>query len=367
MDHGSTIEELLIKLKEESISPEELKEFLFILQNPDPNNSFHRYLQDVWENTSLTSDIESSAELISQIHSKLNIDSVETYSKKHSYSLPPKLRSFFRYAAVFVAALGLSWLINHSITTQRKVTGQSFRGSEISVSYGSKSKIILPDGSLVNLNSGSKIQYGSDFETNRKVFIDGEAYFEVKKDTAHPFYVQTSEITIRVLGTVFNVKSYPEENTIETTLVSGSIEIFEQDNKKADKLKKVALLRPNQKAVFFKNKDVGKNDRFEGTKSTKREITENLLSMNVESEVKTDLYTSWKDNRLVFNNEKFGSLIPKLERWFNIEIENKFPELSSSRLTGKFDLETIEQALNALKIITPFNYSIEKNKVLIYK
>jgi hypothetical protein len=150
-------------------------------------------------------------------------------------------------------------------------------------------------------------------------------------------------------------------------LVSGSIEIFEQDNKKADKLKKVALLRPNQKAVFFKNKDVGKNDRFEGTKSTKREITENLLSMNVESEVKTDLYTSWKDNRLVFNNEKFGSLIPKLERWFNIEIENKFPELSSSRLTGKFDLETIEQALNALKIITPFNYSIEKNKVLIYK
>lgn len=88
--------------------------------------------------------------------------------------------------------------------------------------------------------------------------------------------------------------------------------------------------------------------------------------IKIEKGIKTELVTAWKDNQLVFSNEKFGTLVPKLERWFNIKIENNYPELNNSRLTGKFDQETLEQALDALRIITPFKYRVVKNKLTIY-
>lgn len=367
MNNESTIELLLLKLKEDSISPKELKELILIFQNSSHNNELNQYLAKTWNNNApAINDIQFSEDLLSKIHSKINTNISHDIKQPKNLVRSPKLWPILRYAAVFTTALGLSWWMNHLFTAKNN-SSESSRKNEVAVSYGSKSRIVLPDGSVVNLNSGSKIRYASNFEHNRTVIMEGEAYFEVKKDAAHPFYVQTSNLTIRVLGTVFNVKSYPEENTIETTLVSGSVQIFENGSKSASSLKQIALLKPNQKAVFYKTKANGEQPKRGNPDNAHLETTQVPLHLKVESEIKTDLYTSWKDNKLVFNNEKFESIVPKLERWFNIEIENTYTELNSSRLTGKFDLETIEQALNALQIITPFKYSIEKNKIMIYR
>lgn len=363
MNNVSKITQLLFKLKENSISPEELGELLHFLKNPELQ--LDEYLKYAWEGAQPYDGMASSEAMLAKLHSRLNHgDKTPVFNIEKGNSYRVAIRSFLKYAAVFVLALGVFWMGNRSFFREKSVPAIISRMNEISVAYGSKSRIVLPDGSIVNLNSGSLLKYRSDFVNERKVYIEGEAFFDVQKDTRHPFLVQTSNITIRVLGTVFNVKSYPEEKTIETTLVSGSVQILAKSGNSRDEYKTLTVLKPNQKAIFYKN-----------SMETEKESTDQKTEINkkaretiqVQKEIKTELYTAWKDNNLVFDNEQFGKLVPKLERWFNIEIENNFPELNDSRLTGKFDTETVEQALEALRIITPFNYTIEKNKIIIYK
>ncbi len=363
MNNKSKITQLLFKLKENSITPEELGELLHFLKNPELQ--LDEYLKDAWESAQPYDGMASSEAMLEKIHSRLyngvkapdlNIEKVNPYRVG--------IRSFLKYAAVFILALGMFWMGNSLFFRQKSIQHGVSRMNEISVEYGSKSRIVLPDGSVVNLNSGSLLKYSSDFENDRKVYIEGEAFFDVKKDPRHPFLVQTSGIAIRVLGTVFNVKSYPEEKTIETTLVSGSVQILVKSGSSKNEFKTLTVLKPNQKAIFYKKSLTAERESADQKTEVNKLERETI---QVQGEIKTELYTAWKDNNLVFNNEQFGNLVPKLERWFNIKIENNFPELNDSRLTGKFDTETIEQALEALRIITPFHYSIEKNKIIIYK
>lgn len=365
MDKKSLIKQLIFKLNENDISPEELGELITIIKN-NKDSELNQYLSEVWTNSITYEGIETSESLLSKIHSKLTTDVSITQPGQlmERRGLNRKLHVVIRYAAIFIFAFGIYWLSDRLLEDKGSNNVKITKNNEITVSYGSKSRIVLPDGTVVNLNSGSRIKYASNFESNRKVYLEGEAFFNVKKDPDHPFLVQTSDIVIRVLGTVFNVKSYPEENIIETTLVSGSVQIFEKNGKTQKEGKKIALLEPNQKAVFFK-----KETRFDLVDNHQKEIeTLQTLSplIKIEKGIKTELVTAWKDNQLVFSNEKFGTLVPKLERWFNIKIENNYPELNNSRLTGKFDQETLEQALDALRIITPFKYRVVKNKLTIY-
>lgn len=105
----------------------------------------------------------------------------------------------------------------------------------------------------------------------------------------------------------------------------------------------------------------------EQTAETKAIEPLNAKAIKVEENVKTDLSTAWKDNEFVFDNERFEDLVKKVERWYDVEIELNYPGLNDARFSGKFDKETIEQAIKALTFVTPFQYTIEKNKILIYK
>ena len=95
---------------------------------------------------------------------------------------------------------------------------------------GSRSRSLLPDGTTVWLNAGSKLYYENDFNGTREVRLEGEAFFDVVKQTDRPFIVHTSGIDIKVLGTAFNVKSYPEDKTVETTLYRGLVQVFRQED-----------------------------------------------------------------------------------------------------------------------------------------
>ncbi len=279
--------------------------------------------------------------------------------------------AFVRYAAVVFVAIVGTWLLKDYIqsgTTSPVVLDSG--DNIVTVSYGSKSTVHLPDGSVVKLNSGSTLIYPSKFDNNKRtVRLEGEGYFEVEKDKNRPFFVNTSAISIKVLGTVFNVKSYPEENTIEATLVSGAIEIYDNNGKEnlSGKEKPLTALVPNQKASFIKaklNETAAPTVNSELQLKAVENITENLF---VEKKVDPEVYTAWKDGVLRFDNERFADIVVKMERWYDVHIDLQNPELRDERFSGKFTSETIEQALKALTLTEPFAYSIEKNRITISK
>ncbi|HER63287.1 MAG TPA: FecR family protein, partial [Desulfobacteraceae bacterium] len=192
-------------------------------------------------------------------------------------------------------------------------------------------------------------------------FLEGEAFFDVQKDKKRPFIVKTSDLRLEALGTSFNVKSYPAERITETVLVTGKLQI--EEIRAAHSGSKPITLIPNQKATFYS--ESGKLELENRQQDTRAESRISAVQQVIET-VDPELYTSWKDEKLVFNNERLESLTVKMERWFNVDITLKDSLLNDYRYTGKFEKENIEQALKALKLATPLEYQIDKDKVTLY-
>lgn len=280
-------------------------------------------------------------------------------SGKHS-AKTRRMPVFLRIASVFLAGFFLSWLL-HNLISRPVKKDQLALFQKIEVPYGSKSRLELPDGTKVVLNSGSSLKYPVLFgDKTRDVYLSGEAYFEVKKDPAKPFLVNTSGIHIKVLGTSFNVKSYPEEKTVETTLITGSVEIFSDKNSKD--ITSHFYLKPSQKAVYVKPEE----NKMSAKVSAQQSLSKETEQIQIEDEVKPHLSIAWKDNQLEFDNESFHDICIRMERWYNVQISVKNDSVRNARFSGRFDKENVEQAFKALSAVMPFHYRIEKDKIFIY-
>ena len=209
----------------------------------------------------------------------------------------------------------------------------------LTVPYGKKFGIVLSDGSEVFLNSGSKIRYPVGFmkEASRNVYLDGEAFFTVSKDTLRPFTVITDDMNTQVYGTAFNVSSYKNEKNTSTVLVAGSVGVYKANNEEAGK---PIIIHPKQRAVYMDN-----------------EI--------VVEKVMVSKYISWKDNKLLFIDDSFDLILKELERHFNVTIENTYSALNQKKFTGTFENESLKTILMICQEHTPFNFSIDDNKVII--
>ncbi len=238
--------------------------------------------------------------------------------------------------------------------------------NEISIRPGSRTKIQLPDGSQVWINSGSKLTYEGTFSgTNREVHLDGEAYFDVVKDAAHPFIVHTSGIDIKVLGTAFNVKAYKAEPTIEATLIHGSIEVMNKNQPDAPRI----MLKPHEKLVFNKTL-AGDTKEMAATATVKQEPDAALITIRPLAKNITDsaiAETAWVYNKLIFEDESFDGLVLRMERWYDLKISIDNDKLKNFRISGSFVNETVEEALKELQHLVPFNYSIIKNEIKIMR
>jgi len=230
--------------------------------------------------------------------------------------------------------------------------------SELSTHNGSKSKLVLPDGSTVWLNAGSNLKYNKNFGIDsRDLTLDGEAFFDVVKMKDIPFVIHTSVIQIKVLGTAFNVKSYADEATTETSVVHGKVEV--RVNKRPEE---PFVLMPNSKLIVPNEIAVKKTEPKSESKKIPLAVVENLTYFERDS---TIVETSWKENRLLFQSESFEDIAKKMERWYNVKIKFKNDDLKKERMTGSFENETIMQALQALQISTRFHYKIEENNIII--
>ncbi|NIJ43899.1 hypothetical protein FHR24_000338 [Wenyingzhuangia heitensis] len=219
---------------------------------------------------------------------------------------------------------------------------QKLMYNELVVPYGKTFQLVLSDGTSVHLNSGTTLKYPVKFIKGKKrqVYLTGEAYFNVAKDKSHPFIVNANNLNVRVLGTQFNVSSYPEDGHIKTVLVEGSVALYDKD--KTYKKQNIALLTPGHKAVWgVKNKHI-----------TIRKVD-------------TSIYTNWINGEIVFEHIKFKYIIKKLERHYNIKIKNKNKELENQVFTATFTTETLQEVLNSFKANYPFEYIKQGNTITI--
>jgi ferric-dicitrate binding protein FerR (iron transport regulator) len=254
---------------------------------------------------------------------------------------------WLRIAAVIILSAGLGFLGN-SILNQIQSTRMQGQFTEIIVPVGEKSQVLLADGTHVWINSGSRFTYPVNFVRTREVTLDGEAYFDVKKSKRTEFVVNTHDARIRVMGTSFNVKSYPGDRT-QTTVVSGLVRV---ESKRAG-IKSV-LIRPDQMAVL-------KTGDVEEMKT--ETVTQQLTVME---SINTETLTSWKDQMLVFADETFGDIAVKMERWYNIKILIEDEKIRSARYTGKFvHNETVYEVLKAIELTTPIMYEVKNNEIII--
>jgi ferric-dicitrate binding protein FerR (iron transport regulator) len=241
-------------------------------------------------------------------------------------------------------------------------TKQHLPLSEISTRYGSKTTLLLPDGTKVWLNAGSKLTYDSAFgKSLREVTLSGEGYFDVVKNKEKPFIIHASRMNVTVLGTEFDVKSYPSDKTSEASLIRGSIEVT-----LSDQPRKKVILKPNEKIVVDNYKFA--NQLAQTVDNPRRpssiaEIPKSIAVKNLTYENKTGevIETSWVENRLVFQDESFEEIARKLERWYGVTIRFGNEKLKENHLTGSFTNETIRQALEALKFTAEFSYAIDNN------
>lgn len=271
-------------------------------------------------------------------------------------------------SSILAAALLIFFLI-FSRGTDIPTGSAKIAESEVRTKNGSRSQITLPDGTQVWLNSDSKLVYDNDNFAKgiREVSLTGEAYFDVVKNPARPFIIHTQKINIKVLGTAFNVKAYPEDKQTETSLIRGSIEVTIK-NRPNDKI----ILSPNEKLIVENNDVVdrktkaipvaGRTELIADTVPPQVSVNKLIYNPSDNSIVET----AWVNNRLVFRDESFEEVALKMERWYNAEIEIQGEELKQLRLNGIFMNETVSQALDALKISFSFKYRQEGQKFIIY-
>ncbi len=233
--------------------------------------------------------------------------------------------------------------------------------NEINTPKGSRTHITLPDGTKVWLNADSKIKYPMDFfRGDRKVTLTGEAFFDVKKYPKKRFIVNTSDIAIRVWGTKFNVKAYPEEAIIQTTLVEGSISIL---NLKGNSKEKETYLSPNQTAVYFRDK--ANKEYIADATDAPAAARPSPRAVKIENKVNTILFTSWKDPKWIIEGQSLGDLARELERRYNVNIRFDNESIKKYRFNGILTDETFEQVLEIIKVSAPINYKIKSNQVLL--
>lgn len=204
---------------------------------------------------------------------------------------------------------------------------------------GGRLRVFLPDGSMVWLNSNTKLKYPKKFSKNvRMVELDGEAFFEVSKNPDKPFIVKSGTISTKALGTSFNIKSYSSENDIQVTLVAGKV-LVESERKEDPKF----ILNPGYRINYQKDKGIAIKEKID----IKKQI-------------------GWKDGILQFNNANFQTVIKKLSRWYGVEfvLEGKFGD-EQWRYSGWFKNDYLNNVLENISYSQGFKYKIENEKVTL--
>lgn len=355
-------------------SAEELNELEGLLRS-DPD--MHYALQNITDLWNLPTPASNDVDDAFNRHINKMKDAGVQWDQPEDFELPADYiltqrrsrKSLFiiSIAAAVLMAASILWYnsVTKKTTSNRPFVAAEGVPNQVSTRNGSKTTITLPDGSKVWLNAGSSLTYNKDFGGEiREVDLSGEAFFEVVPATSTataqriPFIIHTRHIDVRVLGTSFNVKSYPNDKQTETSLVHGKVEVLI-----LNRPEKKIVLRPNEKLIVS-------NDDTTAPLTGKPVAagTASFFSVSKLSYTRADsilVETAWVQNKLVFDNESLPEIAQKLERWYNVEIKFSDEKIQAERASGTFENITVQQALDYLREIAPFHYTMQGNKIII--
>jgi ferric-dicitrate binding protein FerR (iron transport regulator) len=331
-----TIWSIIGRKLEGEISQEEENTLNKWIDSSTTNKQVYQQIKELWyhkqDQTNNSQAIAAYDKLINRIKFAEG-----AHSQSRVQKISFRVNQLVRYAAIIFFILSFSFLAYYYVTEESAKN----EFCTIVVPKGNKSEIVLPDGSKIWLNNDSKLVYPKKFnDSERQVELTGEGYFEVQRNTKVPFIVKTSDVSIKVLGTKFNVSAYPNDKFIETTLISGKVTIQSNENPAVEK-----VLSPGESFTFDK------------------------LSNHVSvSQVDTRFYTYWMKGEFVFRDEKFETLAKRIERIYNVEIIFEDPSLKKKTYTGDFKVDdNIYTILEIFKrsTSTPIEYITDRNKITI--
>ena len=325
------------------------------------NRIYFEQIRDTWNSIEIEKELDEhriQADL-KRVMDRIDVGQDHAIGKVKTW----QVRNWFlKVAAVFVIGFSASWLIFRGVDS---IEPGSAAYNVIETPRGSSTLINLPDGSKIWLNAESKLKYPQKFSQNqRAVFLEGEAFFEVAKEKERQFLVRTPDLTVKVFGTSFNVKSYPDENTTETTLVEGSISIYKTSTN-GQAIGREIKMNPNQRIVLYKEQENSTSsesmpEKMENVPARKAKL---VLSKSID----TKRFTSWKDGELIIKSEPMIKLAVKLERRYNVKIHFESEDIKQIRFTGTIENETIEQVMAAIKLASSIDYRIEERVIWISK
>lgn len=288
-------------------------------------------------------DFMSKTDRLGHVWEMLTSDDTESMAGKFDYSTP-KANLFFN-STLLKIAVTLIFFISITLFGYHLINRHADQNFDKIVASDQKTFRMLDDGTRIWLNKKSIISYNKDFgKQKREIILDGEAYFDVAKNSKVPLFIYVGNIDIEVKGTAFNVNAYKSIEEIQIALIRGSIQVTDRLNSN----KKVQL-KPNEKLIYSRMQGVDQNDF-------------RVLSLNSSVLLKE---TRWTADTLVFHKEKLKELVIRMEKKYDLKIEIQAKQLKEKRFSGTFTNETIQQALEALKLSYPLTYTISGRLVVI--
>mgnify|MGYP000858064795 CR=1 FL=1 len=340
---NNKIDILITRLLSNSITVEERKLLDGWLSESADNQEYLGQMINLWQSSHQSFDPEevNVEHAIRNVHQKIAEN--ERLSPKKSLKI---LVWWQRIAAVlFIPVMVLmGYLLSRDTDFNPQTAYQ-----EVFSPYGVRSKISLPDGSSVWLNSGSKLKYPIEFKSgSRNVSLTGEAFFEVKSDKKNPFVVNTEKLTVEATGTAFNVEAYETDTIVAVTLVHGKVDVDISGRRKLD-------MQPSQRISF-------------NNQSNKYKL----------STVDTYKWIAWKDGVLAFRDDRLDYVFKKIGLMYNVDISVKDVDIASQLYRATFEGESLDEILNLLKLSAPIRYehtkrvrsdsgAYSKEKIEVYK
>lgn len=332
----------------------------YTLQDLVLDESFQRYVRDgsdmdraFWEEYLLQNPekedlITDSKKVLNQIYEVLPSGEFEeelekfvsiVEADKSVFIEPKKTRSFSYYAiAASVSAIilvALFWVFSSELAPSGNNT-EVVSIVERSTERGQRSNLVLKDGTKIKLNSQSFLTYPKNFEKDlREVHVTGEAFFEVKRDEDRPFLVHMGDVSLKVLGTSFNVRAYPDENKLKVSLATGKVEVIRNGVVEA-------TLTPNREAVY---------DRFSGRVTT--------------AQFDPRFTLAWKEDKIKFQKATFTEIVNVLERWYDVSFSYD-EAIEVKDFTGEFENMALEDILKGMQHSLNFKYEINGKKVKLF-
>ncbi len=319
------MERLFKKYIHAVLTPGEFSELTDTIRQEKNTTPVFRWMKSEWDHFLRDPDAVKSNPVLLQKIQKIIFTEQEAVTRR-------KLR--FYSIALRVAALIVIGLLLAGVWFYRQAerVNEGIQLQTVHIPFGARTHFTLPDGTMVWLNSGSTLTYSGNFLKHRNVELQGEAFFDVVKAKT-PFVVNTTYGYVNVLGTAFNVQAYPD-NDFAVTLERGSVRLTGRNE--------------GQEQVLVPGEQVRlENGRF------------------VKNKVDTELFTSWKEGKLIFQREAFPAMMDRLERWYNVEIAYSAGDFKELWFTGTISDETLTEVMEMVCKAAPVNYSYNSQERLI--